>query len=348
MSTRVRARRLTQDEGQYLQRLVRRGRHDSVRYRRALIIMASASGTGAPAIAQLVAADPDTVRDVIHAFNAQGLAMLAPHWGAGRPRRITDEDIAVVVATAMTRPKKLGLPFTHWSIRKLTAYLGGWYGHHDPTLVPARMIRIGRERVRVILHEHGIGFQRTRTWKTSTDPAYDAKFDRIDEVMSRFRRPGLRVRPVRAVEYSALPRHLLGPPASIRTGRPRPTTARTESGTSTAVTAWPRTGRGARGTNTSAIRAWAAAHKVELCLTPTNASWANPIEAQFGPLRMFTMANSGYPNHTTLARDLHAYLRWRNANNRHPDVLAAQRRERARVRSDRHQRWGRRPETQAA
>src|SRR5437764_401844 len=180
MSTRVRARRLTQDEGQYLQRLVRRGRHDSVRYRRALIIMASASGTGA------------------------------------RPRRITDEDIAVVVATAMTRPKKLGLPFTHWSIRKLTAYLGGWYGHHDPTLVPARMIRIGRERVRVILHEHGIGFQRNRTWKTSTDPAYDDKLHRLDEVMSRFRRPGLRVRPVRAVEYSALPRHLLGPPASIR------------------------------------------------------------------------------------------------------------------------------------
>ena len=58
--------------------------------------MASASGTGAPAIARLVAADSNTVRDVIHAFNAQGLAMLAPHWGTGRSRRTTDEDIAVV------------------------------------------------------------------------------------------------------------------------------------------------------------------------------------------------------------------------------------------------------------
>jgi hypothetical protein len=29
---------------------------------------------------------------------------------------------------------------------------------------------------------------------------------------------------------------------------------------------------------------------------------------------MFTMANSDYPNHVVLARDLHAYLRWRNAN----------------------------------
>ena len=98
---------------------------------------------------------------------------------------------------------------------------------------------------------------------------------------------------------------------------------------------------------TPAIRGWARRHQVELCLTPTNASWADPIEAQFGTLRSFTMANSDYPNHTVLERELQAYLRWRNANNRHPDVLAAQRRERARVRSERHQRWGR-PRARAA
>jgi transposase len=98
---------------------------------------------------------------------------------------------------------------------------------------------------------------------------------------------------------------------------------------------------------TPAIRAWAARNKVELCLTPTNASWANPIEAQFGPLRSFTMANSNYPNHTVLAREMHGYLRWRNANARHPNVLAAQRRERARIRSERQQRWGR-PRARAA
>ena len=49
---------------------------------------------------------------------------------------------------------------------------------------------------------------------------------------------------------------------------------------------------------TPPIRAWAARNKVELCLTPTNASWANPIEAQFGPLRTFTMGASNHPNHT--------------------------------------------------
>lgn len=98
---------------------------------------------------------------------------------------------------------------------------------------------------------------------------------------------------------------------------------------------------------TPAIRRWAARNKVELCLTPTSASWANPIEAQFGPLRTFTMANSNHPNHTILARETQKCLRWRNINARHPDVLAAQRRERARVRSERQHRWGR-PRTKAA
>ena len=66
-----------------------------------------------------------------------------------------------------------------------------------------------------------------------------------------------------------------------------------------------------------------------------------------GPLRTFVLGGSDYRNHTMLARRLHTYLRWRNANARHPDVLAAQRREPARVRSERQHRWGR-PRTKAA
>jgi DDE superfamily endonuclease len=100
------------------------------------------------------------------------------------------------------------------------------------------------------------------------------------------------------------------------------------------------------------IRRWARHNKVRLCFTPTNASWANPIEAHFGPLRQFTLANSQHPNHTVQTRALHAYLRWRNANARHPQILAAQRRERARIRirirSEKGIRWGGRPITEAA
>ncbi|MER7050472.1 transposase, partial [Streptomyces jumonjinensis] len=96
------------------------------------------------------------------------------------------------------------------------------------------------------------------------------------------------------------------------------------------------------------IRRWATKHKVELCFTPAYASWANPIEAHFGPLRQFTIANSNRPNHTVRTRALHACLRWRNANARHRDVLAAERKERARIRSGKGIRWGGRPLNTAA
>ncbi len=62
------------------------------------------------------------------------------------------------------------------------------------------------------------------------------------------------------------------------------------------------------------IRRWAMKNKVESCFTPTYASWANPIEAHFGPLKQFTIANSHHQ--TVQARALHAYLRWRNGNAR--------------------------------
>ncbi|WP_297659207.1 helix-turn-helix domain-containing protein [Pseudonocardia sp.] len=64
--------------------------------------MASAAGTTVPAIARLVAADADTVHDVIHAFDQRGLAALDPQWAGGRPRLINDADLAFITATAKT------------------------------------------------------------------------------------------------------------------------------------------------------------------------------------------------------------------------------------------------------
>lgn len=47
-------------------------------------------------------------------------------------------------------------------------------------------MRIGRERLRQILHTREIFFQRTRTWKESRDPDKEAKLDRIEYVTSHF------------------------------------------------------------------------------------------------------------------------------------------------------------------
>jgi transposase len=389
MAEPVRARRLSEDEGRRLQQIVRRGKHGSIRVRRALIIMSSAAGTPVPAIARLVAADEDTVRDVIHAFNERGLAALDPCWAGGRPRLISDEDIAFIVTTATTRPKALGLPFTRWSVRKLVEYLAGSYRNTESGCVPgragriepARRVRIGRERLRQVLHDHDVTFQRTRTWKESTDPDFETKLNRIEQVTTAFpdrcfafdQFGPLSIRPhhgsgwARSSKPDRLPAtyrrthgiryfhgcyslgddqlwgvvrrrkggdHTLAALKSIRAARPDGAPVYVILDNLSANT-------------TPAVRAWAAGHNVELCLTPTYSSWANPIEAQFGPLRTFTMANSNYPNHTVLARDLQAHLRWRNAHARHPDVVAAQRRERARIRSEKGHRWGR-PKIKAA
>jgi len=148
-----------------------------VRYRRAMVVLASAGGNTVEVIARLVQTSPDRVREMIHRFNDMGMASLDPQWAGGRPRRITTEDEEFIVATAKARPEKVGRPFTHWSIRKLRQYLA---------VNPTRRIKVGKERLRQLLEAHGVTFQKTKTWKESNDPDKEAKLDRIEEVLERF------------------------------------------------------------------------------------------------------------------------------------------------------------------
>jgi transposase len=331
-----------------------------------MVIMASASGNTVPAIARLVQGDEDAIREVIHRFNKIGLACLDPRWAGGRPRRISEDDEAFIVATATTRPQALDQPFTRWSLRKLADYLA-----HNRGL---RRVQVGRERLREFLHKHEITFQRTKTWKETNDPEVEVKLARIEEVTRLF--PDrvfafdefgpLTVRPHLGAGWAPqghpdrLPANYrklhgvrqfhacysIGDDTLWGTVRLRKSAANTLAALTSIRAARP---DGAPIyiilDNLSAhkgvkIRAWAARNRTELCFTPTYSSWANPIEAHFGPLRTFVVAGSNYPNHTVATRALHAYLRWRNANARHPDVLAAQRRERARIRSERQRPWG--------
>jgi hypothetical protein len=95
------ARRLTDQEGQKLQQIVCRGSTSSVRYRRARILLASAGGNRVPVIAQLVAADEDTVRDVIHRFKGHPLGRASP------PRRTASDPQAEDCMTTCS-PSPLG------------------------------------------------------------------------------------------------------------------------------------------------------------------------------------------------------------------------------------------------
>src|SRR3954451_14273940 len=167
----VRVRRLSDQEGQQLLRITRRGTGSPIRLRRAMVVLASAGGNTVPAIARLVSADEDTIRQVIHRFNEMGMASLDPRWAGGRPRLISPDDEQFIVTTANTRPEALGRPFTRCSVRKLAEHLSS---------LAARPIEIGRERLRLLLIKHAITFQRTETWKESNDPDREAKLARIE------------------------------------------------------------------------------------------------------------------------------------------------------------------------
>lgn len=125
MAPPVRVRSLTEQERQKLQRIVRPGSANPVRFRRAMTLFASACGSTVPVIARLVRSYGDTVRDVIDRFNEIGLACLNPQRAGGRLRLLSSDDEDFVIQTATTRPTVLGKPFTRWSVRNLPTTCAG-------------------------------------------------------------------------------------------------------------------------------------------------------------------------------------------------------------------------------
>ncbi len=323
-----------------------------VRYRRAMVVLASAGGNTVEVIARLVQTSPDRVREMIHRFNELNMASLDPQWAGGRPRRITTDEEAFIVATAKERPSKAGMPFSHWSLRKLRRYLAG---------LADRPIVISKARLRQILDRHQVTFQKTKTWKESNNPDKEAKLDRIEEVIARF--------PDRTFafdEFGPLPVHPVKGCCWAAPKKPQRLRAnyhkrcgvrqfhacydlgadrlwgvvRLRKGTDNTLGAI-RSCRAApcrrriyvildnlKLHKAAMIQRWCERHNVELCFTPTYSSWANPIECHFGPLRDFVLNGSDYPNRLVLTGRLHAYLEWRNTHEADPAMRERLRQER--------------------
>ena len=96
-------RELAPDEGQRLKRLSKRAKQASTR-QRASILLASNTLMSVPQIARMWMTDESHVRRVIHDFNEGGFESLRPRFGGGRPRRISTDDEARIVAVAGARP----------------------------------------------------------------------------------------------------------------------------------------------------------------------------------------------------------------------------------------------------
>ena len=159
-------RPLAPEEGQRLKRLSRRAKHYSTR-QRAQILLASATLMSPPEIARAFQSDEAHVRTVIHDFNERAFESLRPRFGGGRPRRITGEERAKVLAVAGARPDSLGVPLTRWSLAALSRY----FEEQGISVSPAHLGRI--------LAEAGLAFLRTRSWQASPDPACEQKAARI-------------------------------------------------------------------------------------------------------------------------------------------------------------------------
>nr|BFE55620.1 hypothetical protein GCM10020063_001460 [Dactylosporangium thailandense] len=96
---------------------------------------------------------------------------------------------------------------------------------------------VGRERLRELLHQHDVTFQRTKTWKETNDPNAEVKLARIEEVSTAF--------PDRVFAFDefgplAIRPHagaILGPSRASGPAARATTTSCTVSGSSTPATA---------------------------------------------------------------------------------------------------------------
>ena len=172
VTERLRVREIDDDEGRRLVRIVRRGSGSVVTWRRAQMVLLSAQGMDAAAIAKVAFTSEDRVRDVIRNFNADGFSLLYPKYRGGRPPKFTLPQRREIKKVAKSRPAEHDLPFSAWSLSKLAE-----------SLVAEGVVNdISREGLRTLLREEGVSFQRIKTWKASRDPRYAEKKARVEHL----------------------------------------------------------------------------------------------------------------------------------------------------------------------
>ena len=161
----LRLRELTAAERAAIDQLAHARTAPARRVERARIIAYASRGEGAPAIAERLRLDASTVRGWIHRFNAEGSAGLEDRPRAGRPPTYAPEQVATVVAAALTDPRALDLPFASWTLDRLAAYLNERKG-----------IAIKRSRIDEILLAEGLRWRRHESWfGARVDPEFAEK-----------------------------------------------------------------------------------------------------------------------------------------------------------------------------
>ncbi len=130
---------------------------------RAQIVLWDDAGYSAAEIAEKAETSKPTVYKWLDRYAEQGIAGLESRKSTGRPRSISDEVRARIVAlTRTTPPASTGL--THWSSSEMAKYLKRHEG-----------VSVSHDFVAQLWREHGLQPHRQGTFKLSNDPDFAAK-----------------------------------------------------------------------------------------------------------------------------------------------------------------------------
>jgi transposase len=119
----------------------------------ARLVWRAHQGETPPTRAETLGLSAETVRRRMRRFNTEGLAALEDHHRSGRPATFSPEQVATVVALALTAAQSRGLPFASWTLDRRAAYLS----EH-------KALAIRRSRIDEILLAEGLRWRRHETW----------------------------------------------------------------------------------------------------------------------------------------------------------------------------------------
>ena len=166
MGTPLYVRTVTDAEQQKLHTSLRRS--NAFALRRAQIILASARGLSAKPISQQVGCSVQTVRNVIHAFNQDGLTCL--HQQSNRPKTaaptLDAHKCEQLKHLLHQSPRSFGKNTSVWTLQ-LAAEVAAEQGLTEQTL--------SDETIRRALQRLRVGWKRAKHWISSPDPQYVLK-----------------------------------------------------------------------------------------------------------------------------------------------------------------------------
>jgi len=162
---RVKLRHLAPAERDQLEKLSRSRTAPARVNERARLLLALHRGETITSVAKGLHMTRHNIYNWIRRFNENGLKGLEDRPRSGRPHTYTIDERVEVIATALTHPDDLNLPFGCWTLDRLEAYLN-----------EEKKISIKRSRIDELLLEEGLKWRKQETWYgKKVDPEFKKK-----------------------------------------------------------------------------------------------------------------------------------------------------------------------------